>query len=105
LTSTSTSNFDPDILRFDAATIRDPDEIVSYQYFGTRLADLHEELANPSPRGMWKWVERKSSPRFVMMATIAGFVVAIVLGLSSLAVGGYQSWIGYQQWQHPISSG
>jgi hypothetical protein len=38
------------------------------------------------------------------MATIIGVVIAILLGLASLVIKGYQAWVGYQQWQHPISS-
>jgi len=52
---------------------------------------------------MEKWFERKSGARYVMMATIAGVFLAIFLGMASLAVGGYQAWIGYQQWQHPVT--
>ncbi|MCJ1436584.1 hypothetical protein MMC27_005964 [Xylographa pallens] len=103
---TSTSHFDPDCLRFESASIRTADEKdIAYHYFGARLADLYEELENPKPRG-WieKWLERKSGARYVMMATLTGVVIAILLGMASLAVGIYQAWLGYQQWQHPIGS-
>jgi hypothetical protein len=107
LTSTTTQNFDTDVLRYDSVTIRNPHdpETIPYHYFGKRLADLHEELANPSPRGMEKWFERKSGARYVMMATIAGVAFAIFLGMASLALGAYQAWVGYQQWQHPVTPG
>lgn len=106
LTSTTTQNFDTDVLRYDSSTIRDPlrPEAIPYHYFGSRLADLYEELANPTPRGMEKWFERRSGARYVMMATIAGVFLAIFLGMASLALGGYQAWVGYQQWQHPVQS-
>jgi hypothetical protein len=39
-----------------------------------------------------------------MFATLIGVVIAILLGMASLALGGYQAWVSYQQWQHPISS-
>ena len=103
---TSTASFDPDCLRFQSASIRGPHERdIQYQYFGSRLADLYEESENPQPRS-WveRWLERKSRARHVMMATIIGVVIAIFLGLASLGVGGYQAWVGYQQWQHPISN-
>ncbi|TGO63691.1 hypothetical protein BCON_0011g00310 [Botryotinia convoluta] len=67
LTSPSTCNFDPDMLR-----------------------------------GFEKWFERKSSPRFVMMATIAGVMFAVFLGLLSLALGGFQAYVGYMAWKHPV---
>ncbi|MCJ1379602.1 hypothetical protein MMC17_002704 [Xylographa soralifera] len=102
----STSLFDPDCLRFESASIRTADEKdIAYHYFGARLADLYEELENPKPRG-WieKWLERKSGARYVMMATLIGVAIAIMLGMASLAVGIFQAWLGYQQWQHPLGS-
>jgi hypothetical protein len=106
LTSTTTQNFDTDVLRYDSSTIRDPlhPEPIPYHYFGSRLADLYEELTNPTPRGMEKWFERRSGARYVMMATIAGVVFAIFLGMAGLAMNGYQAWLSYQQWQHPVQS-
>lgn len=100
----STLAFDPDCLRFESAAIRNQDEKdISYHYFGTRLADLYEELENPKPRGLFqRWLERKSGARYVMMATLVGVVIAVVLGIASLAVGVYQAWVGYQAWQHPV---
>ncbi|TAQ87664.1 hypothetical protein B7494_g4009 [Chlorociboria aeruginascens] len=68
---TSTAGFDPDCLRFDSASIRITDEKdIPYHYFGSRLADLYNELENPTPRGIEKWFERKSGARYVMMATL-----------------------------------
>jgi hypothetical protein len=101
---TTTQDFDPDCLRFESASLRTDDEKdISYQYFGPRLAALYEELENPTPRGFEGWFQRKSGARYVMMATLVGVVIAIILGVASLAVSGYQAWLGYQQWQHPIS--
>lgn len=102
---TSTTSFDPDALRFESASIRAPSEKdIQYLYFGARLADLYEELENPKARG-WieSWAERKSGARYVMMATLIGVAIAVLLGMASLAVGIYQAWVAYQQWQHPLS--
>jgi hypothetical protein len=67
--------------------------------------DLHEELESPTPRGiMEKWFERKSGARYAMMATLVGVVIAVILGLFGLAVSIFQAWIGWQQWQHPVTS-
>ena len=102
----SRSSFDPDCLRFDSASIRNDDEKdIAYHYFGERLAELYDELENPTPRGPFeKWLERKSGARYVMLATLIGVIFAVILGMAGLAVGGYQAWIGYQQWQHPVSN-
>lgn len=40
-----------------------------------------------------------------MLATLIGVTLAVILGMAGLAVGGYQAWVGYQQWQHPGGSG
>ncbi|KAK8084871.1 hypothetical protein PG997_006142 [Apiospora hydei] len=78
----------------------------AYSYFGSKLMDLYEEVDNPSPRGfMEKWVERKSGARYVMMATFIGVIIAVVLGVLSLAVGIFQSWVAYQAWKYPVSTG
>ena len=107
LSLTSKSSFDPDCLRFDSASIRNKDEKdIAYLYFGERLAELYDELENPTPRGsLEKWLERRSGARYVMLATLIGVIFAVILGMAGLAVGGYQAWVGYQQWQHPVSSG
>jgi hypothetical protein len=104
LTSTSTCNFDKDILRYDSSSIRSTaEDDVPYHHFGTRLGDLYEEMMNPTPRGFEKWLERNSGARSVMMATLAGVFLAILLGILSLGLGAFQAWVGYQAWQHPIS--
>lgn len=106
LSLTSKSFFDPDCLRFESADIRLPDEKnIPFHYFGSRLADLFEELENPKPHG-WidKWLERKSGARHLMMATLVGVTIAVMLGMASLAVASYQAWVAYQQWQHPVRS-
>ena len=60
---------DPDILRVtvsDSAAYRagTSDRPVTYQYWGSRIVELHEELENPTPRGLfWRWLERKSGAR------------------------------------------
>lgn len=106
LSLTSTSSFDPDCLRFDSTSIRNNEEKeIAYHYFGERLAELYDELENPTPRGPFeKWLERRSGARYVMLATLIGVIFAVILGMAGLAVGGYQAWVGYQQWQHPVSS-
>ncbi|KAI9857496.1 MAG: hypothetical protein M1813_008246 [Trichoglossum hirsutum] len=103
----SKASFDPDCLRFESAPNRyDDEKNIAYYYFGSRLADLYDEIENPRPRGLVeKWVERRSGSRYIMMATLIGVVTAVMLGLAGLAVGIFQAWVGYQQWQHPLTNG
>ncbi|PVH92428.1 hypothetical protein DM02DRAFT_699980 [Periconia macrospinosa] len=96
--------FDRDILHFEFTSIRRVgEESVSYVYFADRLSELYNELHNPRPRG-WldRQMERKSSARHMMMATLFGVLFAIFLGILSLIVTSYQTWIAYQAWQHPL---
>jgi hypothetical protein len=105
LTSPNAGGFDPDCLRFESVDIRHKEEKdIAYYYFGSRLMELHQELENPRPRGLLeKWVERRSGARYVMLATLAGVIIAVFLGIAGLAVTSYQTWIAYQQWQHPVT--
>ncbi|KIW21418.1 hypothetical protein PV08_01998 [Exophiala spinifera] len=100
----SSSGFDPDCLRFESTSIRTAEETnISYHYLGARLAELYEESKNPTPHSLFdKWLERKSSARHVMLATLVGVFIAIVLGILSLAVSLYQAYVGYQAWKHPV---
>jgi hypothetical protein len=75
----------------------------SYPYFGTRLAELYNEVQNPTPRGrFYPWLERKSGARYVMMATMIGVFIAIVIGILGLGLASFQAWVSYQQWKHPV---
>ncbi|KAF3934709.1 hypothetical protein ABW20_dc0105818 [Dactylellina cionopaga] len=95
--------FDKDCLRFESSAIRESHEInIRYLYFGARLADINDELKNPSPRGyISRWARRKGAGH-ANIATIVGVGLALLFGLATLGLGVFQAWVGYQQWQHPI---
>ncbi|KAG6368782.1 hypothetical protein INS49_002996 [Diaporthe citri] len=101
----SKENLDLDCLRFETLITRSDDENdIKYQYWGSRLMDLYDEIENPKPRGLLEqWMERKSGARYVMMATLAGVLIAVILGLLGLAVSIFQAWVDYQQWKHPVT--
>jgi len=101
----SHKNFDEDCLRYESARYRKDDETDSTGlYWGARLADLFDEVQNPTARGWFQTrLERKSGARYVMMATLVGVVIAIVLGLLGLVVATFQAWVAWQQWKHPVS--
>ncbi|KAI0474208.1 hypothetical protein F4859DRAFT_482261 [Xylaria cf. heliscus] len=96
--------FDPDNCHVNTSWELREEELVAYEYWGPRLMELHDEIENPTPRGLIEtWMERKSGARYVMMATLAGVLIAILLGVLSLVVSIVQAWISWQQWKHPIS--
>ncbi|PTD13443.1 hypothetical protein FCULG_00004422 [Fusarium culmorum] len=97
-------NFDPDIINFEFSSVRRVgEESVPYVYLADRLATLYDELQNPQPRSRFqRLIQRKSSTRHMMMATLIGVVFAILLGMVSLGVSSYQTWISYQAWKHPV---
>jgi hypothetical protein len=101
----SKNHFDPDCPHFGPTDYRrDSEKEIAYRYWGSRLIDLYDEIENPKPRGLLQeMLEMKSRPRHVMMATIAGVIIAIVLGVLGLAVGIFQAWVSYQQWKYPVS--
>ncbi|KAK4454176.1 hypothetical protein QBC34DRAFT_470967 [Podospora aff. communis PSN243] len=98
---------DPDVLNFEFDSIRNfGEEHVPFVYLSARLSDLYREMENPAPRGwLGRVTERRSGARYMMMATLVGVIFAVFLGMLSLAVSSYQTWIAYQAWQHPISPG
>ncbi|UPX12621.1 uncharacterized protein EKO05_0003162 [Ascochyta rabiei] len=99
--------FDADLLFNESAGFRRHDDLmeVTYAYFGNRLARLYDELKDPSPRN---WFERlfeggtKSAERKMLMATTIGVFIAVTIGLLGLVIAGFQAWVGYQQWKHPV---
>lgn len=103
----SEQSFDPDFQRYEtAACRREGEQEISYTYFGSRLVELFEELEDPSPRWILeKWLQRKSSARYVMTATLVGVIIAIVLGILGLAVGIFQARVAYEAWKHPVGAG
>ncbi|KAM4058972.1 hypothetical protein HRG_008153 [Hirsutella rhossiliensis] len=100
----STDSFDPDILNFEFSSIRRMgEENIPYVYLADRLSGLYNELQSPRPRGrLEQKVERKSGARYMMMATLIGVLMAVFLGMASLAVSSYQTWIAYQAWKYPV---
>ncbi|KAK8053656.1 hypothetical protein PG996_012957 [Apiospora saccharicola] len=95
------ASLDPDCAQYGFAVGGDD---LAYSCFGSKLMDLYDEVDNPSPRGfVEKWFERKSGARYVMMATFIGVIIAVILGILSLAVGLFQSWVAYEAWKHPVS--
>jgi hypothetical protein len=100
----SKSGFDPDCLSFGSAGYRREIESgISYYYWGSRLMDLYDEIENPKPRGtLQEWLEKRSKARHMMMAAIAGVLIAVFLGFLSLAVTIFQAWVSYRQLKYSI---
>lgn len=100
-----TNGFDPEITRFEFASIRRAEEEnIPFVYLADRLSELHNESQNPQPRSwLQRRMERWSGARYMMMATLIGVIFAVLLGIGSLILSSYQTWIAYQAWQHPVA--
>jgi hypothetical protein len=96
--------FDSDLLKFESWDhYGHTDTILSYPYFGNRLAELYDELQNPKPRTrLESWFERKSGARYMLMATMIGVFIAVLIGILGLGISGFQAYVSYQQWKHPV---
>jgi hypothetical protein len=96
--------FDQDLTNYESARYqRTDDPEPSYHYFGARLAELYDELQNPTPRTrLESWFERKSGARYMLMATMIGVFIAVILGILGLGISGFQAYVSYQQWKHPV---
>ncbi|KAF2868330.1 hypothetical protein BDV95DRAFT_500911 [Massariosphaeria phaeospora] len=106
-TLVSRHSFDEDFLRYESSQYRkDCEQDSSFPYFGSRLAELYDELQSPTPRGWFQpWFEKKSSARHMMMATMIRVFIAIMIGILGLGVASFQAWVAYQQWKHHMKSG
>jgi hypothetical protein len=101
----SNASFDKDILNANDAFIGDDEENIDFEYLWPRLSDIYHEIQDPRPRGwMANWLQRRSGARYVMLAAVMGVAFALVLGIASLAVSSYQTFLAYQAWQHPIDN-
>ncbi|KAI4678956.1 uncharacterized protein J4E88_006244 [Alternaria novae-zelandiae] len=96
--------FDPDVLRCDVSRYRRKDDPeVDHTYFGTRLKEIYDEMQNPTPRHDWaNWFHRHSAQRYMMMATMIGVFIAVIIGILGLGISGFQAYVSYQQWKHPV---
>jgi hypothetical protein len=96
--------FDKDLLMFESWDhYKHNDPGLSYPYFGNRLVELYDELQNPKPRSrLESWFERKSGARYMLMATMIGVFIAVIIGILGLGISGFQAYVSYQQWKHPV---
>ncbi|CAA9958041.1 hypothetical protein PTMSG1_01615 [Pyrenophora teres f. maculata] len=99
------NGFDADLLQYELARFqREDDSPIDYSYFGTRLADIYDELQNPTPRHGWEnWFQKYSAQRYMLMATMIGVFIAVVVGILGLGISGFQAYVSYQQWKHPVN--
>lgn len=98
--------FDENLLQYDLARYsRDDDSDIAHSYFGVRLAQIYDEVQHPTPRpGLESWFHKYSAQRYMIMATAIGVFIAVVLGFLGLIVSGFQAWVSYQQWKHPVKN-
>jgi hypothetical protein len=79
-------SFDEDLLYYGSARYRRSDDSeIRYTYFGVRLAELYDELQNPTPRtNLESWFEKKSGARYMLMATMIGVFIAVTIDTLAL---------------------
>ena len=97
-------NLDSDLLRYEVTQYRRKDDPeVDHTYFGTRLKEIYDEMQSPTPRDDWaNWIQRHSAPRYMFMATMIGVFIAVIIGILGLGISGFQAYVSYQQWKHPV---
>lgn len=100
------NGFDKDILKFEMPSHRDQEDSgPPFPYFADRLMELYGEMQNPAPRTrLESWFERKSGARYMLMATMIGVFIAVIIGILGLGLSGFQAYVSYQQWKHPVNS-
>lgn len=78
-----------------------PDDIMAFNYWGHRLAALHEIIKRPPPaNAMVAWFERHTSERNALTVAIVGLFLSVLFGLLSFIVGLLQlilAWVAYKR--------
>ncbi|KAK3985216.1 hypothetical protein QBC44DRAFT_405346 [Cladorrhinum sp. PSN332] len=82
--------------------VRPTPEGMAFDYWGHRLAALHEIIKKPPPaNAMVAWFERHTSERNALTVAIVGLFLSALFGLLSFIVGTLQLVLAWVAYKHP----
>ncbi|KAH8763240.1 hypothetical protein F5883DRAFT_463376 [Diaporthe sp. PMI_573] len=103
---TTNTSADEDLGQFDGYIISNklPDGF-QYQYWGRRIADLHEHLMRNPPRSSFaRWFERQSTEGNALFIALLALLISIIVGIVSIGLAVFQAWVAWMAWKHPIQA-
>ncbi|KAH6869268.1 hypothetical protein B0T10DRAFT_418762, partial [Thelonectria olida] len=78
-------------------------EDFTYVYWGERLAVLHDLVLNRPPRtGFQRWIRWQTSESNSFMVAMLALIISIFIGILSLGLSAFQTWITWQAWKHLV---
>lgn len=76
-----------------------------YQFWGRRLADLHKFVLSRPPRNrLERWIKWQTSESNAFMVALAALVISVAVGILSLGLAAFQTWVAWKAWKEPVSS-
>ncbi|KAK0673178.1 hypothetical protein QBC41DRAFT_343236 [Cercophora samala] len=82
----------------------DPDDFV-YAYWGDRLTILHDLVRDRPPRTKFeKWIKWQTTERNFFLVAGLALIISAVVGVLSLVLAIFQSFIAWQAWKHPATT-
>ncbi|CAG9993863.1 unnamed protein product [Clonostachys byssicola] len=94
--------FDSECEVYDGYRPLDGDDF-TYTYWGERMRKLEAALANPPPRNKLEaWLQSQTSERNALFIALVALFISIFVGLLSLGLAGFQTWIAWMAWKYPV---
>jgi len=76
---------------------------IEYLYWGRRLAELHAfVLARPPRNKFERWVKWQTSESSAFAVALIALLISIVVGILSLGLAAFQTWIAWKAWGDSI---
>ncbi|KAF2420308.1 hypothetical protein EJ08DRAFT_550934, partial [Tothia fuscella] len=96
--------FDSECAEYDGyRRFRGLPEDFTYKYWGDRIVKLNEVMARRVPRNKFsRWLYWQTSDGNALMIALLALLITIVLGVLSLGVACFQTWIAWQAWRSPV---
>lgn len=51
-----------------------------------------------------RWVKWQTSDSNAFAVVLAALLISVIVGILSLAVAGYQTWVAWKAWKEPVPS-
>ncbi len=102
----SKGEFDEDCAQPEGYKMFDETDEFDYLYWGERLATLQEYMQRrPARNNFERWMKWQTSESNAFAIALAALIISIVVGVLSLGLAGFQTWIAWKAWKEPVSSG
>lgn len=98
--------FDSECVRYEGYKVfKSVPKDFRYVYWAERLAVLYRRLEEKPPRNrLEKWLEQEGSDGNAFLVAFLALVISILVGILSLILACFQTWISWMAWKYPASN-